>query len=180
MIEVEIEDERWTVAVPDAEALTVQAAQASLKSAHPGESRDPVLSSQHFAGKTWVPTFVGMSGLGMSVLLTSDEAVQALNQRFRHQDKPTNVLSFPAPPNPENHLGDIALAFETCEREAAEQGKSLAHHLQHLVAHGALHLVGYDHQSEAEAQAMEALEREILSGLGVPDPYAATGQGDHD
>ena len=87
--------------------------------------------------------------------------------------------SFPAAQNPENHLGDIALAFETCEREAAEQGKSLAHHLQHLVAHGALHLVGYDHQSDAEAQAMEALEREILSGLGVPDPYAATGQGDH-
>ena len=115
----------------------------------------------------------------MSVLLTSDEAVQALNQRFRHQDKPTNVLSFPAPQNPEHHLGDIALAFETCEREAAEQGKSLAHHLQHLVAHGALHLVGYDHQSDADAEAMEALEREILSGLGVPDPYAATGQGDH-
>ena len=115
----------------------------------------------------------------MVVLLTSDEAVRDLNARFRRQDKPTNVLSFPAAQNPENHLGDIALAFETCEREAAEQGKSLAHHLQHLVAHGALHLVGYDHQSEPEAQVMEALEREILSGLGVPDPYAATGQGDH-
>ena len=177
MIEVEIEDERWTVAVPDAEALTVQAAQSSLKSAHPGESRGPGLSSEVLTGQDWVPAFAGMSGIG--VLLTNDEAVRALNAKFRNQDKPTNVLSFPAPPNPENHLGDIALAFETCEREAAEQGKSLAHHLQHLVAHGALHLVGYDHQSDADAEAMEALEREILSGLGVPDPYAATGQGDH-
>ena len=151
MIDIEVEDERWSTAVPDALELVIQAAQASLKSAHPG----------------------------VSVLLTSDEAVRELNSRFRGQDKPTNVLSFPAPQNPENHLGDIALAFETCAREAAEQGKPLAHHLQHLVAHGALHLVGYDHQSDAEAEAMEALEREILSGLGVPDPYAETGQGDH-
>ena len=119
-----------------------------------------------------------MSGK-LVVLLTNDEAVRALNSRFRGNDKPTNVLSFPAPANPEHHLGDIALAFETCAREAAEQGKRLADHLQHLVAHGVLHLVGYDHQTDAEADAMEAVEREILSGLDVPDPYAEDGRGDH-
>jgi probable rRNA maturation factor len=170
MIDIEIEDERWN-AVANAEDLVRKAAQTALSSAHPDESRDPSGDS------AWAPAFAGVSGL--SVLLTSDEAVRELNAKFRGKDQPTNVLSFPAGPNPENHLGDIALAFETCEREAAEQDKPLAHHLQHLVAHGALHLVGYDHQSDAEAEAMEALERQILSGLGVPDPYAATGQGDH-
>jgi ssRNA-specific RNase YbeY (16S rRNA maturation enzyme) len=99
MIDIEIEDERWS-ALPAVEELVKEAAEATLRSAHPGESRGPGLSSEVLTGQTWVP-------------------------------------------------------------------------------HGALHLVGYDHQSDAEAEAMEALEREILSGLGVPDPYAATGQGDH-
>ena len=152
MIDIEIEDERWSQAVPDAEALARGAAEAAL---------------------------AGERGDNITVLLTDDDTVRELNGRFRGKDAPTNVLSFPAFDNPEGVLGDIALAFGVCTREAAEQGKSLAHHLQHLVAHGALHLVGYDHQSDAEAEAMEALEREILSGLGVPDPYAATGQGDH-
>ena len=152
MIDVEIEDGRWAEAVPEAENLTRKAAEAAL---------------------------AGERGDNVTVLLTDDKTVRELNGRFRGKNQPTNVLSFPAFENPEGFLGDIALAYETCEREAAEQGKSLAHHLQHLVAHGALHLVGYDHQGDAEAQAMEALEREILSGLGVPDPYAATGQGGH-
>jgi probable rRNA maturation factor len=73
----------------------------------------------------------------------------------------------------------VALAYQTCAREAAEQGKSLAAHLQHLVAHGVLHLLGYDHMSDAEASEMEGLERAVLAGLGVPDPYLA-GEGDHD
>ena len=152
MIDIEIEDESWSRAVPDAEALAREAAEAAL---------------------------AGERGSQVSILFTDDETVRRLNDRFRGKDAPTNVLSFPALENPEGFLGDIALAFGVCEREAAEQGKSLAHHLQHLVAHGALHLVGYDHRTDAEAEAMEALEREILSGLGVPDPYAATGQGDH-
>jgi probable rRNA maturation factor len=109
---------------------------------------------------------------GVVVLLADDDAVAELNQQFRHKAGPTNVLSFPAPENPENLLGDIALAYGVCAREAAEQGKPLAHHLQHLVAHGVLHLLGYDHLTEAEAEEMEALERRILAGLGVPDPYA--------
>ena len=94
-----------------------------------------------------------------------------LNARFRGQDAPTNVLSFPAPANPESHLGDLALAFGVCAREAAEQGKPLANHVRHLVIHGALHLIGYDHDTDADAERMEAEERELLAGLGVPDPY---------
>jgi len=100
------------------------------------------------------------------------DAVADLNQRFRGKAGPTNVLSFPAPANPEAHLGDIALAFGVCAREAAQQGKTLANHVQHLVAHGVLHLVGWDHQTETEAEEMEAMERRILAGFGVPDPYA--------
>ena len=72
----------------------------------------------------------------------------------------------------ERQIGDIALAFGVCQREAIAQGKPLAHHLQHLVAHGVLHLLGYDHESDDQAQAMEAFEREILAGLDIPDPYA--------
>lgn len=143
MIDIEIEDEAWTTALPDAEALILPAAAAAL------EARG-----------------------GVTLLLTDDDTVAELNERFRGKTGPTNVLSFPAPDNPEDHLGDIALAFGVCAREAAEQGKPLAHHLQHLVAHGVLHLLGYDHLTEAEAEEMEALERRILAGLGVPDPYA--------
>jgi probable rRNA maturation factor len=102
----------------------------------------------------------------------------AINTAFRSKAGPTNVLSFPAPANPEGWLGDVALAFETCRREAEAQGKRLEHHLQHLVAHGVLHLVGYDHEGDADAAEMEALEVKILAGLGAPDPYAAE-RGDH-
>src|SRR6185437_11937225 len=102
----------------------------------------------------------------------AEPRVAALNAAFRGKDAPTNVLSFPAAAGAAE-LGDIALAFGVCAREAAEQGKSLAHHLQHLTAHGVLHLLGYDHESDAEAEVMEAKERAILAGLGVADPYAA-------
>ncbi len=153
MIDVEIEDDAWTAALPDAEALARAAAEAALAHAN--------------------------NPSGLTVLLTDDGAVRELNARFRQQDKPTNVLSFPAPPNPEDHLGDVALAYGVCAREAAEQGKPMAHHLQHLVAHGVLHLLGYDHEDDAEAEAMEGLERVVLAGLGVPDPYlAAPSSGD--
>ncbi|WP_312166320.1 rRNA maturation RNase YbeY [Phenylobacterium sp.] len=148
MIDIEIEDEAWIAAEPRAEDLIEAAAAATL-----GQ--------------------IDFDGGGVTVLLTDDESVRELNARFRGKDKPTNVLSFPAPQNPEGHLGDIALAFGVCVREATEQGKPLAHHLQHLVAHGVLHLVGYDHETDAEAEQMEGLERVILAGLGVPDPYAA-------
>jgi probable rRNA maturation factor len=113
---------------------------------------------------------------GVAILLTDDAAVRALNARFRHRDAATNVLSFPGisqGPTAGGHLGDIALAFGVCAREAAEQGKPLAHHLTHLVIHGVLHLLGYDHQESAEAERMESLERALLKVLGAPDPYAA-------
>jgi probable rRNA maturation factor len=154
LIDIEIEEPAWTHSQPDAEALALRAAQA-------------VLDSE------------GAVGEGVTLLLTDDVTVRELNARFRSKDAATNVLSFPAPPNPERHLGDVALAYGVCVREAAEQGKPLAHHLQHLVAHGVLHLLGYDHESDEEAEAMEGLERVVLAGLGVPDPYAA-GEGDHD
>jgi len=147
VIDVEIEDQAWTWALPEAQSLAAAAAQAAL---------DHV----EFEG-------------GLVVLLTDDASVANLNLRFRGLDKPTNVLSFPAPANPEAHLGDVALAYGTCAREAQEQGKPFAHHLAHLVAHGVLHLVGYDHEIDAEADEMEGLERTILAGLGIPDPYAA-------
>ena len=154
MIDLDIEDPAWTAALTHAEDLVRAAAEATLASE-------------------------GAVGEGVALLLTSDETVRGLNLRFRQQDKPTNVLSFPAPQNPERFLGDIALAYGICAREAQEQGKPLAHHLQHLVAHGVLHLLGYDHVSDAEADEMEGLERAVLAGLGIPDPYLA-GEGDHD
>lgn len=153
MIEIEIEDEAWVAAAPQAQHLVEAAAAAALR--HAEFDVDAV-----------------------TILLTDDESVRDLNDRFRGKDYATNVLSFPAPENPEGHLGDIALAFGVCAREATEQGKPLGHHLQHLVAHGVLHLLGYDHETDAEAEHMEGLERVILAGLGVPDPYAAE-QGDH-
>ena len=100
-----------------------------------------------------------------------------LNARFRDRDRPTNVLSFPAAamslPGEAPPLGDIVLAFGVCAAEAAAQGKTLADHLAHLTVHGVLHLLGRDHEDEAEAEAMEAEERSILATLGVADPYRA-------
>ncbi len=110
---------------------------------------------------------------GLCVMLTDDEEIRRLNGRFRGQDKPTNVLSFAArtPPSGDGHLGDIAIAFESAAREAREQAKPFDHHLAHLAVHGFLHLLGYDHRFEAEAEGMEGFERDILARLGVPDPY---------
>lgn len=154
MIDIEIEDEAWTEALPNADDLARAAAAAVLDH----ELRDDA---------------------NLTLLLTDDDTVRDLNGRFRKQDAPTNVLSFPAPANPDGLLGDVALAYGVCAREAEAQGKPIAHHLQHLVAHGVLHLLGYDHLRDDEAEEMEALEREILAGLGVPDPYAA-GEDDDD
>jgi probable rRNA maturation factor len=111
----------------------------------------------------------------VTVVLTDDEEIRALNRDWRGFDKPTNVLSFPAAPVPGNDdqpsLGDIVLAIETVQREATEEGKALADHVSHLAVHGLLHLAGHDHDTDEKAQAMEDLERQILAGLGVGDPY---------
>jgi len=112
----------------------------------------------------------------LSVTLTSDRAIRTLNRRWRGKDKPTNVLSFPAPAQRRGaprHLGDVVIAYETVASEAAAEGKAFGHHLAHLAVHGFLHLLGYDHESDRQAEAMERRERRILAGLGIPDPYAA-------
>ncbi len=153
LVDIEIEDERWLDALPDAHQVVAAGIAAALKAANFKDQADVV------------------------VLLCNDGEMRELNREYRRKDKATNVLSFPAPRSMRvkgvlDHLGDIALGFETCVREAQAQGKSLKNHVMHLSVHGALHLLGYDHEDEAEAVRMEALERDILNGLGVADPYA--------
>ena len=114
----------------------------------------------------------------MSLVFTDDAHIRALNRKYRGKDKATNVLSFPAAPAAPGGnrfgplLGDIVVAEETVAREAADQGLTLDHHLTHLIVHGFLHLVGHDHETEAEAVVMERLETAILAAIGVADPYA--------
>ena len=146
-IDIRVEAAQWTAALGDCESFALRV----LAHAARGE---------------------GAPG-ALAVLLSDDAALRALNAQWRGQDKPTNVLSFPAPEG--FGLGDIALAFETAEREAREQGKTLAAHVAHLLVHGFLHLLGYDHETEADAEAMEARERDILAALGVSDPYEIAG-----
>jgi probable rRNA maturation factor len=117
----------------------------------------------------------------LAVMLTDDTGIRTLNSNWRGIDKPTNVLSFPAL-QPEGKceagdvprmLGDIAIAYQTLRREADEEQKPFDHHLSHLAVHGFLHLIGYDHENDADAEEMEALEQDVLAQLGIPDPYAA-------
>ena len=111
----------------------------------------------------------------LSIRVVESDEGQALNRDYRGRDYATNVLSFPAelPPGvPLPILGDLVLCAPVIAREANEQGKTLKHHYAHMVVHGVLHLLGYDHMQDAEAEAMEAIEREILASLGMPDPYA--------
>jgi probable rRNA maturation factor len=106
----------------------------------------------------------------LTVALADDKRVHALNARDRKKDKPTNVLSYPS--GERGYLGDVVLARQTVWREARSQGKTAADHVAHLVVHGTLHLMGYDHEtSDADAERMEALERRILAKLGIADPY---------
>ena len=146
MIEIEIEQPAWNAAAADTAALVERAARAALLAA-------------------------GEDG-GATLLLSDDAAIRDLNLRFRGLDKATNVLSFPAAASARPHRGDVALAHGVCAAEARAQGKTLAEHLAHLVVHGVLHLVGYDHQADGDAAAMEDKERAVLRGMGVPDPYA--------
>ncbi len=126
------------------------------------------------------PEAVGIRSRGASVALADDATVQRLNAAYRGKDAPTNVLSFPFEPPPgappeetDRYLGDIILAAETLLREAADLGIPPSDHLQHLVVHGLLHLLGFDHIEDAEAEAMEAIETRVLAGLGIADPYAS-------
>jgi len=105
---------------------------------------------------------------GVCLVLADDALQRRLNHEFRGRDKSTNVLSFDGAPAA---LGDVVLALETIAAEAEAQGKPLAHHVAHLVVHGVLHLLGYDHETQGQARSMERLEIEILAGLGIGDPY---------
>jgi probable rRNA maturation factor len=159
-VDVVVEDERWHQQLPDAESFVARIAESALRMAgicNPAE---------------------------LSILLADDEALQTLNRDFRQKDKPTNVLSFPGeedvqsaffiqqPANaPACYAGDIALSLNTIEKEAAEQGKRFIDHAAHMVVHGCLHLLGFDHESTDEAEKMEELEAHILALQGIPNPY---------
>lgn len=150
----------------DWEALAARAADAAIAQSPFGEWRD------------W-PTVIEIA-----VRLTSDDEVRTLNRDYRHKDKPTNVLSFPMiqpdlleavtqnSDDGEVILGDIVLAHQVCVAEAAERGVSVEDHATHLIVHGVLHLLGYDHMEDAAAEAMEDMERAALASLGLHDPYS--------
>ncbi|HJU19381.1 MAG TPA: rRNA maturation RNase YbeY [Stellaceae bacterium] len=145
----------WQAACPAAAALVRAAARQTLALAHRRPAPEACVE--------------------LALVLTGDAEQRSLNRRYRGRDAPTNVLSFPAGasalPGMPLLLGDVVLAFETVAREAEEQHKPLSDHLRHLVVHGVLHLLGYDHEEKTEARRMEALEIAILRRLGVPDPY---------
>jgi probable rRNA maturation factor len=158
-IEVVASCDAWGAACPGVGALAAGAARAALAGARRNAGGPATLA----------------------LVLTDDAEQQRLNRTYRGKDAPTNVLAFalsdPAMPQAAGApllLGDVVLAFETVAREAAEQGKKLEDHLRHLVVHGVLHLLGFDHQTDTDAAIMEAREVAILTGLGVPDPYRDT------
>lgn len=152
VIDLAISCAKWRRALPSVELVARKAARAALDKAGPKRG-----------------------AVELSIVLANDKAVAALNERWRHRAGPTNVLAFASEERPHPRapliLGDVILAYETVAREAKEQGKSLADHLRHLVIHGVLHLLGYDHAAPGPARRMEALETRILATLGVSDPY---------
>ncbi|NQU60101.1 MAG: rRNA maturation RNase YbeY [Rhodospirillales bacterium] len=154
----------WMETLADAETLSQAAAEAAFLAV--GRNRDE-----------------DQDIVEVSIVLADDDFVRNLNRDYRDQDKPTNVLSFPAsspgdaPPGAPVLLGDVIVAFETVSREAEEQGKALGDHLCHLVVHGMLHLLGFDHQTAPEAEKMESLETDILATLNITNPYQDKDQG---
>jgi len=166
-VSVIVEHEKWRDAIDDPLPLLRRAAGAAL-----AQSRRDRRSKS-------------TASASVAVALIDDRAMRKLNRTYRGKDKPTNVLSFPAGEAPEDKwadkpegkraksrpLGDVAIALGTVEREAKAQGKTLQDHLTHLMVHAVLHLLGYDHESDPDADEMEALERKALAALGIADPY---------
>ncbi|UEM20955.1 rRNA maturation RNase YbeY [Skermanella mucosa] len=171
-VSVSLEAGDWEELVPDAEGRVEAAARAAFAAAeHPDVLRTAAAAE-------------------MSLVLADDDMVRTLNRDYRGKDKPTNVLSFAllddaglddagdadddlaAHPGMPILIGDVILACETVRREASEQGKPVEDHLTHLVIHGVLHLLGYDHETDPDADRMERLETSILAGMGIADPYA--------
>lgn len=155
-VDIVIEDERWLDV--DLQGMAERAAAAATR-------------------------HMGIDEVEIVVMGCDDARIAALNDHFRGKAKPTNVLSWPSvepaprqpgevPVPPEtDELGDIAISFDTCKAEAEAQGKPFADHVTHLLVHAILHLAGYDHEAEADAETMEDAERSILASLGIPDPY---------
>lgn len=162
-------DKAWERALPQAIPMTRKVARRSIAAALSARSLRWKRLRQ--AGK-----------LALDFTLDNDRNLRHLNKRYRGKDKPTNVLSFTTfdedvfvkdvPSNYPWILGDVVLALETIKREAKEQNKNLSQHYCHMIVHGVLHLFGFDHEKDRDARVMEKLEREILAGLGLPDPYA--------
>lgn len=150
-LDVRVADDDWDAVIgKDAAAFALNVLRAAVK--HEGRAGD------------------------VAVLFTDDAEMRTLNRTWKSKDKPTNVLSFPAPEG-FGSLGDVALGLQTIAAEAQDQGKTAADHTAHLLVHGFLHLLGYDHQSDPEASAMEERERAILASLGIADPYGDSGSG---
>jgi probable rRNA maturation factor len=158
---LDIEDGRWMEALPNAAELIAQAVSLALADTQSG-------------GRT----------IEVGVRLVDDGTIQGLNRDWRGRDKPTNVLSFPlGDPGPVTDpdfpwlIGDIVMSYDTVTAEAIRDTKPLEHHVVHLAIHATLHLIGHDHEDEAEAEAMEAAEIALLATLGIPDPYGAEPRG---
>lgn len=158
-VDLRVDCKVWKDALPDVKKTVEKAVRAAWKAGNTGDFALPVKNAE------------------VSVMLTNDDAVHALNREYRGVDRPTNVLSFAALDDEDEPivdpmlLGDIVVAFETTEREAAEQNKSPEEHFFHLIVHGVLHLIGYDHVEDADAEVMEALETKIMIENGMDDPY---------
>ena len=169
LVQIMAPNEEWFRVLPDANQLATDVIQRAVR-----ESGKVHSSSE------------------VSVVFSDDRELQLLNKEYRSIDKPTNVLSFPGPELPAEDpnaytaggrpqvLGDIVLALETTEREANEQGKELKHHVAHLLVHGTLHLLRFDHENDRDAELMENLERKVLAALGIGDPYVVPGDEDED
>jgi len=173
-IAVAVPCRQWRKALPDVEHVAATAARAALRGAQ--RARAALRGARRARSASVLVRERGRAA-ELSLVLGGDPLVRSLNRRWRGRDQATNVLSFPAGSEAGGEgpllLGDVVLAYETVAREAETQGKTLAAHLSHLVAHGVLHLLGFDHESDAEARRMEGLERRILARLGMGDPYRA-------
>jgi len=159
-VAINVEDNAWREAVPDLDVSVADTVSVAMNMA--------IARSGNVRKKQETE---------ISLLFTNNQKVQALNAQYRGADRPTNVLSFPGHIDQDSSvssvipLGDIALAFELIDQEAAAQGKSVSDHMSHLIVHGLLHLLGYDHKHDRDAVEMEQLERRILMSMGLHDPY---------
>ena len=151
------------------------------------QTQSPLWDAQPLAAQTVreaigaAASVLSTAGGEVSILLTNDSAIRILNRDWRGTDKATNVLSFPASGRAVGEvrlLGDIVIAYETLERECEDENRIFLHHLAHLTVHGFLHLIGYDHQTDIQAEEMEGLESRIMTCLNLPDPYLSRDLGD--